>query len=201
MMSTILSIQPKIGGGYGFEIRSSGKNSDQVVMEIAENMQHQIPENLLIEEGNEDLFVQNEQGLIPSLSTVLLQEIARFNRLLNKMRVMSSNLIKAIQGLVVMSSELDSMYYSLINNQVPKSWEAVAYPSLKPLASWIKDLIERVAFMENWLKGGNPNCYWISGFYFPQGFLTGVLQTHARKYQIPIDQLSFQYRIMDQVPS
>lgn len=66
-----------------------------------------------------------------------------------------------------MSAELDSMYFSLINNQVPKSWEAVAYPSLKPLASWMKDLIDRVKFMKNWLDNGNPNSYWISGLYFP----------------------------------
>ena len=79
------------------------------------------------------------------------------------------------------------MYQSLINNQVPKSWEKDAYPSLKPLASWMRDLNDRVAFMNSWLKGGNPKCYWISGLFFPQGFLTGVLQTHARKYQIPID--------------
>jgi len=65
---------------------------------------------------------------------------------------------------------------------VPKSWEANAYPSLKPLASWMKDLIERVTFMENWLKNGNPTCYWMSGLFFPQGFVTGVLQTYARKY-------------------
>tara|TARA_B110000503_G_C7027260_1_gene362423 strand:+ start:331 stop:483 length:153 start_codon:yes stop_codon:yes gene_type:complete len=50
---------------------------------------------------------------------------------------------------------------------VPKSWEAAAYPSLKPLASWIKDLNERVNFMNLWLTGGNPNCFWISGFFFP----------------------------------
>jgi dynein heavy chain len=66
-----------------------------------------------------------------------------------------------------MSQELDSMYYSLINNSVPASWQAVAYPSLKPLAVWIKDLNERVAFMANWLINGNPNCFWISGFFFP----------------------------------
>ena len=79
------------------------------------------------------------------------------------------------------------MYQSLINNQVPKSWEKDAYPSLKPLASWMRDLNDRVAFMNSWLKGGNPNCYWISGLFFPQGFLTGVVQTHARIYQLPID--------------
>jgi len=30
-----------------------------------------------------------------------------------------------------------------------------------------------------------------------KGFLTGVLQTHARKYKIPIDQLQFTFRIME----
>lgn len=44
-----------------------------------------------------------------------------------------NNLNKAIEGIVVMSQELDSMYYSLLNNQVPKIWEKLAYPSLKPL--------------------------------------------------------------------
>jgi hypothetical protein len=55
-------------------------------MELAENMKTMIPGILNKEEGLEDLFVTNENGLIPSLSTVLLQEMARFNTLLNKMR-------------------------------------------------------------------------------------------------------------------
>ena len=53
-----------------------------------------------------------------------------------------------------MSSELDSMYISLQNNQVPANWDAVAYPSLKPLGSWFKDLIERVKVIEDWLVNG-----------------------------------------------
>jgi dynein heavy chain len=59
------------------------------------------------------------------------------------------------------------MYQSLINNQVPKGWDAYAYPSLKPLSSWIKDLNERVSFIDGWLKGGNPSSYWISGLFYP----------------------------------
>jgi len=32
--------------------------------------------------------------------------------------------------------------------------------------------------------------------FFPQGFLTGVLQTHARQYKIAIDELGFSFEIM-----
>lgn len=40
----------------------------------------------------------------------------KFNPLLNKMKNSLNNLIKAIQGFVVMSEELDNMYNSLMNN-------------------------------------------------------------------------------------
>lgn len=36
----------------------------------------------------------------------------------------------------------------------------------------------------------------MSGFYFPQGFLTGVLQAHSRQYKIPIDTLSFKFKVL-----
>lgn len=79
--------------------------------------------------------------------------------------------------------------------QVPQIWAKVAYPCLKPLGSWFKDYLRRVAFMRTWLTEGQPSCFWLPGFFFPQGFLTGVLQVHARKYTIPIDTLAFQFSV------
>lgn len=46
-----------------------------------------------------------------------------------------------------------------------------------------------------WVKCGRPVSFWLSGFYFPQGFLTGTLQTHARKYNLPIDHLKFDFQV------
>lgn len=51
--------------------------------------------------------------------------------------------------------------------------------------------------MEEWLMNGNPNSYSLPYMFFPQGFLTGVLQTHARQYKIAIDKLEFSFEILD----
>ena len=107
------------------------------------------------------------------------------------------DLEKAIFGFILMSETLDDMFLRLQNGQVPNNWGKVAYPSLKPLASWFEDLVKRVEFMREWLVNGNPNSYWLPGMYFPQGFLTGVLQTHARKHRVAIDLLAFEFHIQD----
>ena len=90
-----------------------------------------------------------------------------------------------------MSATLDDMMNSLLKNQVPKNWQEVAYPSLKPLSSWILDLQQRVSFMKEWGSSGHPACFWLAGFFFTHGFITGVLQTYARKHTKPIDLLNF----------
>lgn len=49
--------------------------------------------------------------------------------------------------------------------------------------------------LQIWIQYFQPPSYWLSGFYFTQGFLTGNLQTHARKYDLPIDQLKYEFII------
>ena len=138
------------------------------------------------------------KGYMDSLETVLLQEVSKFNRLLNRITKSLKELQQAIQGLVVMSRELDTMHSSLSSNKVPDAWTAIAFASRKPLASWFLDLLGRVEFLKTWLSEGPPAAYPLPVFFFPQGFLTGVLQNHARKYRIPINTLDFNFDVLPQ---
>ena len=108
----------------------------------------------------------------------------------NMLRRSLTDVQKGIRGLVVMSSELDAIYQKLLLGAVPPAWLAT-YPSLKPLASWFKDFVGRCGFMHDWLTTGPPNSFWISAFFFPQGFFTSALQAYARRYKEPIDLLEF----------
>ncbi len=130
------------------------------------------------------------------MNTVLQQELLRFNKLLGEVRSTLVNLGKAIKGEVVLSIELEALGNSLVDNLVPSLWSKKAYPSLKPLASWISDFIHRLKFMDDWIDNGAPPAFWVSGFFFTQSFLTGVKQNYARKYVIAIDNIDFDFQVV-----
>lgn len=169
MVTTILSVQPRLATAGG------GMTPDEIVLQKALEFRESLPPTLDEADAEKSLFAINSQGLIPSLSTVLRQEIEKFNKLTNKMTRSLLDLDSAIKGFIVMDDVLDKMYLSIQNNTVPGNWAGVSYLSLKPLSSWFKDLLERLAFLDNWIRNGNPAGYWMSGMFFPQGFLTGVL--------------------------
>ena len=154
-----------------------------------------MPDPLTREGSAKELFIRSADDLYPSMTTFLLQEIDRFNQLVEVIRESLDQLKKAIKGLAVMSDELDLMYQSMLNGKVPDNWSVISYPSLKPLGSWIDNLVERIAFIRFWLSKGFMSSYWLPSFFFPQGFMTALLQSYARKYNIAIDKLGFSFEV------
>jgi len=191
LISRAISIEPRTIGS------DNGSTPDQIVLLMLESMNKRLPAKLDVETeaGSTTFLLDDETGLCQPLATFLGQEIVKFNTLLFRMGSTIEQLVSAICGFVVMSADLDMMYTNMFNDAVPGLWSQVAYPSLKRLSSWFDDLIYRVDFIRSWLQNGLPSVFPLPVFFFPQGFMTSVLQTHARKYQIAINSLGFDFSV------
>uniref|UniRef100_A0A8C5PPT1 Dynein heavy chain n=1 Tax=Leptobrachium leishanense TaxID=445787 RepID=A0A8C5PPT1_9ANUR len=170
------------------EASGAGKSSTEIVQELTADILGKIPEDFNIEE----VMTRYPTQYTESMNTVLVHELLRFNRLTSTIRTSLQELRKATSGLSVMSPELDDLFSSMI---VPALWVAKSYPSLKPLGSYITDLVQRLDFFKEWIQNGTPKVFWISGFYFTHAFLTGALQNYARKHKTPIDMLELQFHV------
>jgi len=136
-----------------------------------------------------------DQGM-NTLGVFLNQEVVRFRELLKYVKKSLKEVLSAIKGEVVMSAALQTMHGEILFNRVPSQWERFSYPSLASLSDWTQDLIRRVKFISSWLLSGPPTVYWLSSFFFPQGFMTAVLQKHARATKIAIDLLDLETRVL-----
>merc|ERR1712054_493559 len=100
-----------------------------------------------------------------------------------------------------MSADLEALSKSMLTNKLPELWSKVSYPSLKPLSSYIAELLERLAFFQSWLDDGPPTVFQMPHFFFVQAFMTGVMQNFARKYTIPIDTIEFDFEFQAEIPT
>lgn len=133
-----------------------------------------------------------------SLNSVLLQELVRFNTLTKTIVDSLKEIDQALKGVIGLSEQTDKVCESLLKGIIPESWRQKSYPSLKHLASFIDDLANRLHFFQKWIDNGPPAVYWLSGFFFTQSFLTGVLQNYARKHVIAIDSLAFDFEFLQE---
>eukprot|EP00854_Cymbomonas_tetramitiformis_P005380 gene5380-6528_t len=185
MLDSILLLQPAKDTAAG------GMKTEDIVNALCADLLAQVPFVYPLED------IMNAKADDPSaLHVVLFQELERYNILLNRIRSQCAELQKGIKGLVVMSSDLDQIFDALANARIPPSWNK-AYPSIKPLGAWTRDLLQRTVDLQQWVEVGYPKVYWLSGFTYPTGFLTAVLQTTARKNSIPIDTLAWEFSIIN----
>lgn len=180
ILDTLLSLQPQISTG-------AGMSRETLVSGILGDLDKKVPD-FIDYEATVTVFKNDASPF----SVVLLQEIKRYNNLLAKIRRSIVELQNGIKGIVVMTAELEETFGSIYEGKVPPSWGS-AYSSLKPLAAWIRDLVLRIEHFAEWARGNEPKQFWLGAFTFPTGFLTSVLQKFARKNNVAVDALSWEF--------
>jgi len=127
-------------------------------------------------------------GIDIPLNIFLYQEIQRVQDVITMVRRTLIDLRLAIKGEVVMTQELVNAISSIFDARPPKNWvETVGGDEfswyLPTLGLWYASLLERVGQYRKWLEKGRPNAFWMTGFFNPQGFLTGMKQEVTRLHR------------------
>lgn len=81
LIFTVLDVQPRVATG------GSGKSNDEIVYELAQTNLDRLMTKIDTDNAKLELFEEDDRGRVNSLTTVLTQEIDRYNKLLVVIRV------------------------------------------------------------------------------------------------------------------
>lgn len=156
-------------GGAG-----TGLNREEYLQNLINDINQKIPE--LYDERN----IKNDMGDIRKpTQVVLLQELERFNHLIERMRSSLANLASALRGEIGMSSDLDDLAISLFNGFLPMTWRDLTPKTEKPIGAWIEYFTRRNIQYKKWIDN-EPAVMWLSGLHIPESYLTALVQTTCR---------------------
>merc|ERR1719161_1147243 len=190
MLATIIETQPKDSGG------GAGKSVDEIVKDQCLALLGQMPADFV-----EEIFCAQitklkgppntpDRGFAAPLNIFLFQELQRLQNIIRIVRSNLKNLAMAIDGTVVMTTDLLEDLNSVFDSRVPKRWTYDASGAeiswlLPNIGGWFTGLLDRYAQLNTWLENGRREMrsYWITGFTNAQGFLTGIKQEVTRQHK------------------
>jgi len=134
---------------------------------------------------------------------VAIQECGRMNVLLSEIRKTLGDLDKGLKGQLNMSQEMEDLSVALKLNQWPGrnpfskcTWEKLAWPSQKSLASQFTDMIARVDQLVRWTSDlETPKSIWLPGLFNPNSYLTAVQQVTARATGVALDKMTIETHV------
>lgn len=109
---------------------------------------------------------------------VFLQECEYMNALLDEITRSMTELGQGLQGQLTITEKMEKLQDALNLERVPETWQKLAYPSKRTLASWLDNLVRRIDQLATWKDDPNniPRVTRLNMLFNPQSFLTAIMQ-------------------------
>ena len=188
LFRTLMDLQPKPSGS------GDGSSSAASPQKIAEAVANDILDRLGDKHFDTEELMRSfdEQG---PYQNVLIQEMEIMNSLLSEIRRSIKELQLGFAGELTMSESMEELTTCLYLDKVPTTW--LFWPTVRPLASWITNVSDRLAQIEEWgdSQGELPKVTWLSGLASPNSFLEAIRQVQAQRQGVPLNELSLQFEV------
>ncbi|CAD2214810.1 hypothetical protein AGDE_00451 [Angomonas deanei] len=185
MWSSLIELMPRSGAVSG-----GGESKEQMLLKLTDDILSQIPQPFDMKQvtrKENERASENGFDAVQPTQVVLLQEVQRWNVLVNTMSSSLKELQRALAGEIGMSSDLDDLALSLNNGQLPAAWRRFAPATRKNLGRWLAHFQRRLQQYQRWSMNGEPKCMWLSGLMVPDSYLSALVQVTCRKYKWPLD--------------
>ncbi|KAI8825885.1 dynein heavy chain and region D6 of dynein motor-domain-containing protein [Fimicolochytrium jonesii] len=193
MWMQLISLQPRTAEGAG------GISREDFIANIAKDIQAKLPVAFDITR------IAKAIGVPSPTQVVLLQELERWNTLVERMTSSLKDLARALKGEIGMSAKLDELANSLFNGLLPGMWRSLAPQTEKGLGGWMGHFERRHQQYSDWIKNGEPVVMWLSGLHVPEAYITALVQTTCRKNGWSLDRSTLytqvtQYKDPKEIP-
>ncbi|XP_066581161.1 dynein beta chain, ciliary [Prorops nasuta] len=183
LFKTVFEMQPRDAGSSGGQTITREDKVKQVLDEIMEK---------LPEEFNMVEIMGKVEERTPYV-IVAFQECERMNYLTTEIKRSLRELDLGLKGELTITSDMEDLENALFLDQVPPIWTSKAYASLLGLTAWFVDLLLRLRELETWSTDFVlPASIWLAGFFNPQSLLTAIMQSTARRQELPLDKMCLQ---------
>ncbi|XP_045482107.1 dynein beta chain, ciliary [Harmonia axyridis] len=183
LFKTVFEMQPRdVGSSGGATVTREDK-----VKQIVDEMIEKLPEDFNM------LEIMGKVEERTPYVIVAFQECERMNYLTGEVKRSLKELDLGLKGELTITSDMEDLENALFLDQVSPMWAQRAYPSLLGLTAWFADLLLRIRELETWCTDFVlPSSVWLGGFFNPQSLLTAIMQSTARRNELPLDKMCLQ---------
>ncbi|XP_078034863.1 dynein axonemal heavy chain 7 [Augochlora pura] len=146
-----------------------------------------------------EIDLLNESSLFQEpLNRVLLCEAKLLKHTLAVLTRTLQSLKLVFEGSLPFTDSLQTISERLYKNKVPHIWKNIKNNNITDnLGYYIDNLKKRIHFLKQWMNEGCPSIIWLDALYFGKMFFSTILSTFSKKYDIPIEEIELEFKIMN----